>query len=93
MTQRVTLTVKKGVSLPELQDALAHLVAEAGCPGCGLNGFEFNFNVDPEEGWLNLRDRLDVVSKVAVVDVLEQSTLVGQAVLAGQLAQLGGLGG
>ncbi len=86
MSQRVTLTLKSGVTLPELQDAIAKLVAEAGCAGCGLNGFEFNLGVDPEEGWLRLADQLDVVSTINVAEVLDKTALGG-------LQQLGRFGG
>ncbi len=65
----IALDVREGVGIKELQKALLTLVTEQGCPGCGLNGFDIRFGIDPAS---ELRDKLkgfDFVRDVRVLPV------------------------
>lgn len=62
------LNVKSDVSLDELQRAIAVAVDVAGCPGCGLNGFDLKFQIDPRVRWQAVLDKLpDLVRDIEVV--------------------------
>ena len=67
-TSTTVLSVKSDVTLDELQRAIAVAVDVAGCPGCGLNGFDLKFEIDPRVRWASVLDKLsDVVRGIDVV--------------------------
>jgi hypothetical protein len=62
------LRLKPDVTLEELQRAIEVAVDVAGCPGCGLNGFDLKFEIDPRVRWASVLDKLrDVVRDIDVV--------------------------
>jgi hypothetical protein len=69
MTNSTTvLNLKSGVTLDELQEAIAVAVDVAGCPGCGLNGFDLKFQIDPRVRWEAVLDKLpDLVRDIDVL--------------------------
>lgn len=83
MTNSTTtvLSVKNDVTLEELQSAIAVAVDVAGCPGCGLNGFDLKFQIDPRIRWAAVLDKLsDVVRRIDVVSNPALDATVGRTV-------------
>lgn len=70
------------VALEDLQKALAELVGELGCPGCGLNGFDIGFETLEGPDWSRFIDKYDFVRdvdsfRVNLADVIDVKGQVG----------------
>ena len=65
----ISLDVREGIDLEDLQQALATLVTEQGCPGCGLNGFDIRFGIDPAFRLREQMMKFDFVRDVQVLPV------------------------
>lgn len=63
------LKLKDDITLDELKEAIEVAVGVAGCPGCGLNGFDLKLEIDPRVRWQGVLDKLPgLVRDIEVVN-------------------------
>ncbi|MEA2488904.1 MAG: hypothetical protein QOH21_696 [Acidobacteriota bacterium] len=58
----VTLELKAGITAVEIDTLLKKIYAEAGCPACGLAGFDLKFKINEEPVY----ERLNLASLATV---------------------------
>jgi hypothetical protein len=75
----IDLQLREGITLDDLTETLARLVAARGCPACGLNGFDLRLGVDPVYRIREAFRGSELVRQINVLPSLHELPGVGPA--------------